>query len=88
MSPSASGAAINADTRRRSLAAMAAGDLDVLVVGGGITGVGAALDGASRGLEVGLVEASDFASGRVEQVEQGDPRWPAVSGDGRHRARA
>ncbi len=63
MSLGRSDGAINADTRRRSLAAMTAGALDVLVVGGGITGVGAALDGASRGLEVGLVEASDFASG-------------------------
>ncbi len=35
----------------------------MLVVGGGITGAGAALDAASRGLTVGLVEAQDFASG-------------------------
>ena len=37
--------------------------LDVLVVGGGITGAGAALDAASRGLKVGLVERFDFAAG-------------------------
>lgn len=37
--------------------------LDVLIVGGGITGAGAALDAASRGLSVGLVERGDFASG-------------------------
>ena len=36
---------------------------DVLVVGGGITGVGCALDAATRGLRVALVEAHDFASG-------------------------
>jgi glycerol-3-phosphate dehydrogenase len=36
---------------------------DVLVVGGGITGVGAALDAASRGLRTALVEKDDFASG-------------------------
>ncbi len=36
---------------------------DVLVVGGGITGTGAALDAASRGLRVALVERHDFASG-------------------------
>jgi glycerol-3-phosphate dehydrogenase len=36
---------------------------DLLVVGGGITGAGIALDAASRGLEVGLVERGDFASG-------------------------
>lgn len=37
--------------------------LDVLVVGGGITGVGIAYDAASRGLTVGLVERDDLASG-------------------------
>ena len=36
---------------------------DVLVIGGGITGVGVALDAASRGLSTALVEADDFASG-------------------------
>ncbi len=37
--------------------------LDVLVIGGGVVGTGAALDAATRGLSVGLVEARDFASG-------------------------
>lgn len=37
--------------------------LDVLVVGGGITGAGVALDAASRGLKTALVERADFASG-------------------------
>ena len=37
--------------------------LDVLVVGGGITGVGAALDAVTRGLSVGLIEARDYAAG-------------------------
>jgi len=36
---------------------------DVLVIGGGVTGVGAALDAASRGLSVALLEARDLASG-------------------------
>jgi glycerol-3-phosphate dehydrogenase len=36
---------------------------DVLVIGGGITGVGVALDGAARGLRTALVERDDFASG-------------------------
>src|SRR5690349_13974129 len=36
---------------------------DVVVVGGGITGVGVALDAASRGLRTALVERDDFASG-------------------------
>jgi len=38
-------------------------DFDVLVVGGGITGAGVALDAASRGLRTALVEREDFASG-------------------------
>lgn len=37
--------------------------VDVLVIGGGITGAGVALDAATRGYRVGLVERSDFASG-------------------------
>jgi glycerol-3-phosphate dehydrogenase len=37
--------------------------VDVLVIGGGVTGAGAALDAASRGLTVGLLEARDFAAG-------------------------
>ncbi|MEU6022256.1 glycerol-3-phosphate dehydrogenase/oxidase [Micromonospora sp. NPDC047134] len=36
---------------------------DVLVIGGGVTGAGAAVDAASRGLKVALVEARDFAAG-------------------------
>src|ERR1700685_2015301 len=36
---------------------------DVLVIGGGITGAGVALDAASRGLRTALVERRDFASG-------------------------
>ncbi|EYU39630.1 hypothetical protein ABFS82_06G187100 [Erythranthe guttata] len=41
----------------------AANPLDVLVIGGGATGCGVALDGATRGLRVGLVERDDFSSG-------------------------
>lgn len=43
--------------------ATAENPLDVLVVGGGVNGAGAAFDAATRGLSVGLVEASDWASG-------------------------
>lgn len=39
------------------------GAVDVLVVGGGVTGAGVALDAATRGLSTALVEARDFASG-------------------------
>jgi glycerol-3-phosphate dehydrogenase len=38
-------------------------ELDVLVIGGGVTGAGVALDAVTRGLKVGLVEAQDWASG-------------------------
>ncbi|MFP5334426.1 MAG: glycerol-3-phosphate dehydrogenase/oxidase [Actinomycetes bacterium] len=49
--------------REQALAAMEAGELDVLVVGGGVVGAGSALDAATRGLSTGLVEARDWASG-------------------------
>ncbi len=42
---------------------LASETFDVLIIGGGITGVGVALDAASRGLSTALVEADDFASG-------------------------
>lgn len=55
------------DQRNRDLdrlAATSADDpLDVLVVGGGANGTGAAFDAATRGLSVGLVDAQDWASG-------------------------
>jgi glycerol-3-phosphate dehydrogenase len=49
--------------RSRALARLAGEHFDVVVVGGGITGAGVALDAASRGLRVGLVEQGDLASG-------------------------
>lgn len=51
---------------KRSEALAAFGDpdgLDILVIGGGITGAGIALDAATRGLRVGIVEAQDWSSG-------------------------
>jgi glycerol-3-phosphate dehydrogenase len=50
-------------TRDDALAALAEHPYDVLVIGGGITGAGVALDAASRGYSVALVEQADFASG-------------------------
>src|ERR1700709_1046913 len=55
--------ALSPAARADALQAMAAPELDVLVIGGGVVGAGSALDAATRGLEVGLVEARDFASG-------------------------
>ena len=71
--------------RADSLAALHGGTFDVLVVGGGITGVGVALDAASRGWATALVEAQDFASGTsskssklvhggLRYLQQGDVR--------------
>jgi glycerol-3-phosphate dehydrogenase len=57
-------AALNAARRTSDLAALADGEpLDVVVIGGGITGAGIALDAASRGLRVALVEKHDLAFG-------------------------
>lgn len=49
--------------RAAALDRMAREEFDVVVVGGGIVGAGAALDAATRGLSVAVVEARDFASG-------------------------
>ena len=49
--------------RARAIEAMVAERFDVVVIGGGITGAGVALDAASRGYSVALVEKADFASG-------------------------
>ncbi|GAA5228559.1 glycerol-3-phosphate dehydrogenase/oxidase [Paeniglutamicibacter antarcticus] len=54
---------INDTTRDRSLKHLESNIVDVAVLGGGITGAGVALDAASRGLSVALVESNDFASG-------------------------
>ena len=54
---------LSPQNRETALDAMASQQLDVLVIGGGVVGGGAALDAATRGLSVGLVEARDFASG-------------------------
>jgi len=53
----------SAQTRATNLARMAEDRFDVLVIGGGITGVGIALDAAARGFSVALAEKGDFASG-------------------------
>src|ERR1700727_3479185 len=54
---------LNPERRARAVARLRSETFDVLVVGAGSTGSGAALDAATRGLSVGLVEARDFASG-------------------------
>jgi glycerol-3-phosphate dehydrogenase len=51
------------ETRARDLDAMAREEVELLVIGGGITGAGVARDAALRGLRVALLERGDFASG-------------------------
>src|SRR5579885_426109 len=48
--------------RQAALRQMANEGVDILVIGGGITGAGVALDAAVRGYRTGLVEKGDFAS--------------------------
>ncbi len=57
------GGRLSPEAREDALDQLANGEVDVLVVGGGITGVGTALDAVTRGLSVGLLEQRDFASG-------------------------
>ena len=49
--------------RENTINELKSSEFDLLVVGGGITGAGIALDAASRGMKVALVEKNDFASG-------------------------
>jgi glycerol-3-phosphate dehydrogenase len=70
---------------KRDVYALSAGPFDLLILGGGITGAGVALDAALRGLRVALIDKGDFASGTssvssklihggLRYLEQGDLR--------------
>ena len=64
--------------RARALSRLTEETLDVLVIGGGVVGAGAALDAASRGLTVGLLERRDWASGtssRSSRLAHGGLRY-------------
>jgi glycerol-3-phosphate dehydrogenase len=54
---------LNLEQRDEAIDALATEEFDILVIGGGVTGAGAVVDAASRGLKVALVEARDIASG-------------------------
>src|SRR3954453_15301298 len=54
---------LSPDSRAAALDALGADEVDVLVVGGGVTGSGIALDAVTRGLSCGLLEQRDLASG-------------------------
>ena len=60
---SGSGNAVGFGRRSDHIRRLASEELDLLVVGGGITGAGIALDAAVRGLRVGLLDRADFAAG-------------------------
>ena len=72
------GPAYRAQSVRRLTSTTADAPLDVLIIGGGVVGCGAALDAASRGLHVGLVEMNDLASGtssRSSRLAHGGLRY-------------
>lgn len=65
-------------TRRDNLRALALEPVDLLIIGGGITGAGAARDAAMRGIRTALVEAGDFGhgtSGRSSRLIHGGLRY-------------
>src|SRR5437867_4047287 len=68
---------LSPETRAATLARLPAERLDLLVVGGGITGAGIARDAALRGLVVALIERTDFAAGPTSRSSK-----PTL--DGRH----
>lgn len=71
-------APFSAATRAASLAELADSAVDILVVGGGITGAGVARDAAMRGFRTALVERADFAaatSGRSSRLVHGGLRY-------------
>ena len=55
--------ALNPEQRTAALSALATEEFDILVIGGGVNGVGVALDAVTRGLKVALVESQDIAAG-------------------------
>lgn len=63
MTPIAAPCAFSVAARRDNLERLTEEEFDLLVVGGGITGVAAARDAALRGFRVALVEKNDFGSG-------------------------
>src|SRR5207253_8876953 len=75
---------LSPETRAATLARLPAERLDLLVIGGGITGAGIARDAALRGLSVALVERTDFAAGtssRSSKLIHGGVRY-LEPGDG------
>ena len=61
-------------SRADALATFERERFDVVVIGGGITGAGVALDAASRGYSVALLERTDFAAGTSSLLDEPTPR--------------
>ena len=64
--------------RQRSIHEVRDHEVDVVVIGGGVVGCGAALDASARGLSVALIEQSDLASGtssRSSRLAHGGLRY-------------
>jgi glycerol-3-phosphate dehydrogenase len=55
--------ALNPAQRQAAIDSLESDEFDILVIGGGVTGAGIALDAATRGLKVALVESQDYAAG-------------------------
>ncbi|WP_044440082.1 glycerol-3-phosphate dehydrogenase/oxidase [Agreia bicolorata] len=71
-------AKLGPEEREAAIEALKSKELDILVVGGGIVGAGSALDAATRGLRVGIVEARDWSSGtssRSSKLVHGGVRY-------------
>ena len=63
------------ETRVNNLKKMSEKELDILVIGGGITEPGIVLDGVTRGLDMGMVEMRDFGSRNVKSFDETSTRW-------------
>lgn len=63
-------AALSLSARADAIEDLRTREFDVLVIGGGVTGAGTALDAASRGLRVALIEARDYASGTSSRASK------------------
>ena len=55
--------AFSKTTRTKSIAALKNEEMDLLIIGGGITGAGVAIQAAAAGMKTGLIEMQDFAEG-------------------------
>ena len=67
MSPSVDKLSLTSELRQQNIEKLKNEHFDLLIIGGGINGVATARDAAMRGLQVALVEKSDFASGTSSQ---------------------